>query len=71
MDGFWGEWTTWTECTQTCDLGQRERSRQCQYNDTAPHGAPCPTTDAASERAICNLDWCPGIVHLHVVKVHY
>ena len=36
VDGEWGIWDEWTDCSEECGVGEQTRSRQC--NDPAPVG---------------------------------
>lgn len=57
VDGDWGNWQAWSECSATCGQGERTRQRDCdnphpQYNGQACRGdwvelntcdnRPCP-----------------------------
>jgi len=37
IDGGWGKWLTWSECSKTCDSGEVSRSRECD-NPAPQHG---------------------------------
>ena len=39
MDGVWGEWGAWGECSTSCGVGYRIRSRRC--SPPLEGGAPC------------------------------
>ena len=57
INGNWGEWKPWGNCSQPCGKGQKSRSRLC--DDPAPEhgGAPCTGDD--KETAICEEKECP------------
>jgi len=53
VDGQWGEWTAWTECTATCDGGTTTRTRRVlvQANECG-----CPAPGKSKEIGFCNVD---------------
>ncbi|XP_077986992.1 hemicentin-1-like [Glandiceps talaboti] len=57
INGQWGSWMPWEECTKTCGQGSRSRSRLC--NDPPPQfgGRSCQGT--AVEQVLCNIKPCP------------
>ena len=56
VDGHWGKWTTWGNCSKTCGLGTKTRTREC--NDPAPkhNGKNCPGSN--TETGECQLKEC-------------
>ena len=57
VDGYWGDWGTWSSCTATCGSADHHRSRACEFNATAPRGDDC--VGQANETAACTVDSCP------------
>lgn len=56
VDGKWGDWTNWTECSVTCGDGKKTRSRDCSpptHGGKDCEGEPTETED-------CKNDDCPG-----------
>lgn len=56
VDGGWGEWAPWSECTVECDGGSMTRSRLC--NDPAPVDGGDDCEGDADETADCNIFSC-------------
>ncbi|XP_052761308.1 SCO-spondin-like [Mya arenaria] len=49
-------WTNWTECSRSCDVGQRSRSRDLQ---TVQNAYMCH--DVTTETEDCNTQNCPAV----------
>ncbi|GFO14252.1 mesenchyme-specific cell surface glycoprotein-like, partial [Plakobranchus ocellatus] len=64
IDGEWGSWAEWSECTVTCGNGTQDRNRTC----VGPFhlGAPCLGEDY-------QIQWtesgCPGVSGACVAKL--
>ena len=58
VDGQWGEWMTWSQCSHSCGGGQRDRQRQCDDPQPQFGGADCVGADVQTD--YCNNDPCPG-----------
>ena len=58
IDGNWGAWGTWSECSATCGGGIQTKTREC--NDPPPefNGADCPGTNMRESG--CNTQKCAG-----------
>ena len=41
IDGNWGPWYEWSLCSVTCDIGQRERRRECNNPPPSLGGKKC------------------------------
>ncbi|XP_070581750.1 hemicentin-1-like isoform X2 [Ptychodera flava] len=56
VDGNWGAWGPWQECSESCGEGTQIRSRQC--NNPAPRdgGQDCPQSDTQSR--MCKVQLC-------------
>ncbi|KAK3700085.1 hypothetical protein QZH41_015036, partial [Actinostola sp. cb2023] len=52
VDGGWGEWTAWGECSKTCDLGTKKRSRKCDTPKPQYGGMQCTISEAIG------IDYC-------------
>ena len=65
VDGGWGEWTGFEECSATCGRGRRHRYRECDRPITSEGGKPCLLTNGGGRRGgrdieteECNLRSC-------------
>ncbi|KAK7084982.1 Hemicentin-1 [Halocaridina rubra] len=59
VSGGWGEWSTWTECSTTCQQGLRQRTRLCDSPPPAAGGTYCEGDDLEvnpCSNAPCLLD---------------
>ena len=59
VDGEWGDWESWGDCSATCGGGTQSRSRECNNPPAANGGAECPADDLSSETQNCNPEACP------------
>ena len=60
LDGGWGEWSDWDECTATCDGGYQTRLRFCTNPEPVFGGQDCSETNIDAEIQTCNSNPCPG-----------
>lgn len=60
VDGQFGEWSAWSECTETCETGEQTRLRVCDSPAMAHGGADCDGED--SDTQVCNEHICPTAV---------
>uniref|UniRef100_A0A3Q3BR57 Hemicentin-1 n=2 Tax=Haplochromis burtoni TaxID=8153 RepID=A0A3Q3BR57_HAPBU len=58
VDGTWGSWQPWGECSSSCRGGQRTRVRLCDGPSPSDGGRPCPGDSTQLSR--CNTQACPG-----------
>ncbi|XP_067452563.1 hemicentin-1 isoform X1 [Thunnus thynnus] len=58
VDGNWGPWQPWGECSASCGGGQRTRVRLCNSPSPSNSGRPCPGDSSQLSR--CNFQACPG-----------
>ena len=61
VQGNWGSWNTWSSCSESCNSGSRNRSRECNNPAPAHGGQECEGIGIVTE--ICNSHPCPGIFH--------
>ncbi|XP_013378635.1 SCO-spondin [Lingula anatina] len=57
VDGGWGEWSAYGDCSVTCGDGTKTRTRECNSPPPANGGADCEGN--GSETSACNLGACP------------
>ncbi|XP_075872115.1 hemicentin-1 isoform X2 [Nelusetta ayraudi] len=58
VDGKWGSWQPWGECSASCGGGERTRIRLCNNPSPSNGGRACPGD--ASQLSRCNAQACPG-----------
>ncbi|KAG5850585.1 hypothetical protein ANANG_G00084020 [Anguilla anguilla] len=58
VDGNWGPWQPWTECSASCGGGERTRVRLCNSPPPTNEGRTCPGDSSQLSR--CNVHACPG-----------
>jgi hypothetical protein len=57
IDGGWGEWSSWSECSRTCGAGVSVTQRECDHPTPTAGGRFC--TGERRRYRICNTDPCP------------
>lgn len=57
INGNWGEWSSWSDCTRTCDAGVSFIERHCD-NPQPSHGGKYCIGERKRFR-ICNTESCP------------
>ena len=55
LDGNWGQWSVYSQCSLTCGSGHQSRSRPC--NNPAPNGG-LPCIGSSTESQNCNTQSC-------------
>ncbi|XP_036375886.1 hemicentin-1 [Megalops cyprinoides] len=58
VDGNWGPWQPWGECSASCGGGERTRVRLCNSPPPTNEGRTCPGDSTQLSR--CNAQACPG-----------
>ena len=53
-----GSWSSWGECSATCNGGTKARTREV-VQEPERGGAACPDLE---ETVVCNADECTGIL---------
>ncbi|XP_066048296.1 hemicentin-1 [Chamaea fasciata] len=58
VDGNWGPWQSWSQCSASCGGGEQTRVRLCSSPAPLNRGRPCPGDSSQISR--CNTQACPG-----------
>ena len=58
VDGGWGEWGAWSDCSAPCGEGLRQRRRLCDNPPAVNGGNECPGLDI--DLIFCNEGECKG-----------
>ncbi|KAM4896067.1 hemicentin-1 [Sylvia borin] len=58
VDGNWGPWQSWSQCSASCGGGEQTRVRLCSSPAPLNGGRPCPGDSSQISR--CNTQACPG-----------
>ena len=59
VDGDWGAWGSWADCSQTCGISTRTRERKCDNPPPTSGGLECQGD--ATDYENCTGVVCPGI----------
>ena len=60
VNGAWGEWSVYSNCTKTCGNGIQTRSRECNNPSPAYGGLSCSGPESQEQR--CGLIICPNML---------
>ena len=63
VNGNWGNWTEFTNCSSTCGFGNEIRKRYCDSPSPEFNGTDCPGVDIDIKTG-CNPYPCPGITYI-------
>ena len=58
VNGEWGAWTAWSECSADCGGGSQSRTREC--NNPAPSNGGSQCVGDSSGQQNCNQQLCPS-----------
>ncbi|XP_056632965.1 A disintegrin and metalloproteinase with thrombospondin motifs 7 isoform X1 [Diorhabda sublineata] len=58
IDGGWGEWSSWSDCSKTCGAGVSVKERECNHPTPAFGGKYC--VGERKRYRICNTQACPA-----------
>ncbi|XP_022795623.1 uncharacterized protein LOC111334195 isoform X1 [Stylophora pistillata] len=59
INGGYGKWTEFSQCTVSCGNGTRQRTRSCTSPQPKYGGKDCSHLGSNIEIAICNITFCP------------
>lgn len=59
VDGGYGEWSGWSECTKTCGKAYKQRERKCDSPTPSNGGKQCGV--GGTQVKVCPQKLCPGI----------
>ena len=62
VNGGWGNWVTWAECSVTCGPGELVKHRECD-NPVPSHGGEDCEGDSMAVLT-CNVKNCPGNIYI-------
>ena len=60
---MWGDWSAWSNCTETCGGGEQTRNRTCDSPEPNAVGDNCTVNgnhaDSETAPQLCNVHVCP------------
>ena len=66
INGNWGDWSTYSSCSQSCDGGTQFRTRTCTNPPPSNGGSYCEGLNVESR--FCSLNPCLGKVYDMLLK---
>ncbi|XP_052092487.1 sushi, von Willebrand factor type A, EGF and pentraxin domain-containing protein 1-like [Mytilus californianus] len=57
VNGNWGSWLSWSECSASCEGGTQTRERYCNNPTPDRYGLACVGSSTSNQS--CNIDPCP------------
>ena len=58
VNGNWGPWSAYSECSATCSNGTKTRSRKCNNPPPSDNGSKCE--GKKEQTTTCFVDYCPS-----------
>uniref|UniRef100_A0A8C7VBG6 SCO-spondin n=1 Tax=Oryzias sinensis TaxID=183150 RepID=A0A8C7VBG6_9TELE len=68
VDGGWGQWAAWTQCSLSCGTGLQSRRRSCDNPAAQGSGRGC--MGAAEQTKDCNTQTCKGTHQISNTEPH-
>lgn len=65
VNGGWGQWTSFTQCSKSCGRGGMSRSRLCNQPEPANGGHNCHGVNV--QNVHCNHPACPSKLFLRLL----
>ncbi|KAL9963174.1 hypothetical protein ACROYT_G032349 [Oculina patagonica] len=62
VHGGYSQWSSWSQCSRSCDGGTQTRTRSCTNPPPAYGGKDCTRLEGAKESRECNSFGCPAIL---------
>ncbi|XP_078382401.1 uncharacterized protein LOC144665100 [Oculina patagonica] len=59
VHGGYSQWSSWSQCSQSCDGGTKQRNRSCTNPPPAKSGKDCNRLGRATASRKCNTFGCP------------
>ena len=60
VDGGYTEWSSWGNCSRSCNGGTQRRDRNCSNPTPAHGGRGCRRLGQSTRTQYCNAHPCPG-----------
>ena len=67
IDGDFGEWEAWGQCSHTCGESFRSRTRKCD-NPAPQNGGQGCNVRWSTQNIRCNVTNCPGMSLVQNIK---
>lgn len=60
VHGGWGNWSPWSNCPVTCDVGWSQRVRECNNPKPRYNGTACKESESSERRTCSTYVTCGG-----------
>ena len=68
VDGQWGDWTEYGQCSKSCESGTKVRTRLCDNPSPLNGGVSC--TGPGRDETTCKANPCPGSLFINVFVIY-
>lgn len=68
VNGNWGSWLSWSECSASCEGGTQTRERYCNNPTPDRYGLACVGSSTSDKS--CNIDPCPVCPHYFTIYAY-